>query len=1192
MRAALAIALLAAALVATGLPATAVPQQESPPAASEPEAADPPATSPSAEPEPGPETPAADPTATAAEPEVVAEVVAETVAPEATLRISAPSEAATGEPFSIEVEVDVTATVAAYRVDVSAADTEIEPTGIGLRANDDVVTDRSVGSLGDRAVLAATSCPAEGCDRGGAPEGASGTLPLGTLAVTPSAPGPLTVTVALTELAGPDGALIGATPVAETTVTIDVAGPAPVEPVEVVTTDGPETDPHAGDPVPEPPDPEADFAADVADGCDPADPTCATIAAVQAAETTLSTTLPTSPNEAGTGATAAAASAGGLTLIVDTTSDAHPAYDVNLGDGACVSPSGECTLRAAMQEANAFPGPVTINFDLPGVGPHTIQLASNLPATTDDAGVTIDGYSQPGASANTDPLASNAVIMVEVRGNGPSSHDALKIRSDNNTITGLAIYDARRPIWMFEAGNNRIVGNFVGTDASGTFQTGVLAPTAHGIHIEGQSAGNVIGTSALADRNVVSGNARHGIGIWHHNSDDNVIQNNIVGLSPDGTTALPNAKHGIDVNFGAARTVIGGLGPDEGNVVSANLDSGIEVSHNPADAQGLVRDMSTLVQGNRIGTFTDGGSSSSLTANLNTGVFIEDGVTNTVVEGNTIGGNLKGGIRVLNGGTNGVTTGTVIRNNWIGRSPSGTPMANGMVGVAVDSSTTVVGPGNTIGHTVGPAIASSELDALSNTVTENTMVANTGLGIELSPTGTNPNDPGDGDTGPNELLNWPDVTRATDAVFEGTVCHGCRVELFAVDASPGAGLAGGTHLATTMADPATGAFSAPNPGVAVGAAVTATTTDAAGNTSEFAPSATVIEHSDPPVLDAGPDVSVDEGGTVTLTATATDPDDDFITFAWDLDDDGSFETPGSTVSFDAALIDGPASRLVTAQATDDTGLTATDSLTVTVDNVAPTGSLDLPTIVDEAATFSVSVLGAADPSPADVAAGLRFAITCPGETVTPDYATASTSSARTCTAPDGPSAPAIEAHVLDDDGGVTVLSAAVTVDNVPPVVVIGGVPTAADEGDQLSLTTSVSDVSVDDEAAGFTFSWTVLLEGVTVSTGTETDPTLVLDLTDSGLWTITVAVTDVDGGVGTDTRQLTVDNVDPTAELTTNVVITGQVDVHLDLINVDEPGPDDQAAGLRYGFDFAAGSLASVTEATADPSPSTVCSFT
>ena len=56
-------------------------------------------------------------------------------------------------------------------------------------------------------------------------------------------------------------------------------------------------------------------------------------------------------------------------FIVDSTADAE---DRAVGDGTCETSLQECTLRAAIQEANATPGLVYVYFDIPGPTPHTI----------------------------------------------------------------------------------------------------------------------------------------------------------------------------------------------------------------------------------------------------------------------------------------------------------------------------------------------------------------------------------------------------------------------------------------------------------------------------------------------------------------------------------------------------------------------------------------------------------------------------------------------------------------------------------------------------------------------------------------------------------------------------------------------------------------------------------------------------
>lgn len=92
----------------------------------------------------------------------------------------------------------------------------------------------------------------------------------------------------------------------------------------------------------------------------------------------------------------------------------------------------------------------------------------------------------------------------------------------------------------------------------------------------------------------------------------------------------------------------------------------------------------------------------------------------------------------------------------------------------------------------------------------------------------------------------------------------------------------------------------------------------------------------PPTADAGGPYSVAEGSSVQLNGAGSDPDNDPLTFAWDLDNNGSFETPGQSVAFSAATLDGPASRTVVLQVCDDQSACATDPATVNVSNVPPT----------------------------------------------------------------------------------------------------------------------------------------------------------------------------------------------------------------------------------------------------------------
>ena len=55
--------------------------------------------------------------------------------------------------------------------------------------------------------------------------------------------------------------------------------------------------------------------------------------------------------------------------------------DADVGNGLCATSDGQCTLRAAIQEANATPVLDTIGFALGG-GPQRISVPASLPVVT------------------------------------------------------------------------------------------------------------------------------------------------------------------------------------------------------------------------------------------------------------------------------------------------------------------------------------------------------------------------------------------------------------------------------------------------------------------------------------------------------------------------------------------------------------------------------------------------------------------------------------------------------------------------------------------------------------------------------------------------------------------------------------------------------------------------------------------
>ena len=212
--------------------------------------------------------------------------------------------------------------------------------------------------------------------------------------------------------------------------------------------------------------------------------------------------------------------------------------DINPGNGVCDDGTGNCTLRAAIEEANAIAGKDTIKFGIPGAGVHTIQPSTGLPDIFDS--VVIDGYTQPGASPNTNPinLGSNAVLMIEIDGTNAGDFDGLSIISGNSIIRGLVINQfSRDGFYVAIRGGNRIQGNFIGTDVSGTVAQG---NGNSGVDIG--TSDNIIGGTTAHGHNVISGNMGAGIFITTSNETGNLVQGNYIGTDLTGTVAVGNRE--------------------------------------------------------------------------------------------------------------------------------------------------------------------------------------------------------------------------------------------------------------------------------------------------------------------------------------------------------------------------------------------------------------------------------------------------------------------------------------------------------------------------------------------------------------------------------------------------------------------------------------------------------------------------
>src|ERR1017187_10040262 len=327
--------------------------------------------------------------------------------------------------------------------------------------------------------------------------------------------------------------------------------------------------------------------------------------------------------------------------------------------------SGLGSLRWAITNANANPGPDTINFHIIGTAPFTINLLSTLPAVTNP--VTIDATTQP-------EWANSGTPVVELNGaSAGSSSVGLQLNSAFNTVVGLAIN--RFPSYgiVLSGASNVIHGNFIGTDTTGTLARG---NGSFGIWVE--SSGNLIGGRKAINGNVISGG--NDTGIFIYNTSSNVVQGNYIGIRVNGAGALGNNVNGITIDESSGNLIGGPSGAR--NFISGNGVSGVFLNGAAA--------VQNLIQDNYIGTDVSGGL---VAGNANDGITVSGAPSNTI-SGNVISGNGTNGVFLTGAGA----SGNVVAANFIGTDVTGkAALGNYNAGVTISAgNANLIGASNVI----------------------------------------------------------------------------------------------------------------------------------------------------------------------------------------------------------------------------------------------------------------------------------------------------------------------------------------------------------------------------------------------------------------------------------------------------------------------------------------------------------------
>jgi hypothetical protein len=464
--------------------------------------------------------------------------------------------------------------------------------------------------------------------------------------------------------------------------------------------------------------------------------------------------------------------------------------------------SGEGSLEWAITQANNHAGPDTIRFAIPESDPGfdgtvwRIRSTSGLPVLS-DGGTAILGGSQTEAIGDKNPNGPEIVLDGT---DMPGNSSCFSINSADNLISDLVITGSRTAgitIIGSASRGNRIAGNYIGTDPSGL----EARPNMTGIRVEWGAAANRVGGTDRSEGNLISGNTQNGLALFK--SDSNVVLGNMIGLDRTGTKFLANGLHGVDIADAAANRIGGSL-EGERNIISGNAQAGVNLWIDKATRL-------NTVLGNFIGTDFTG---TTALGNVN-GVAISNEAS-----ANRIGGEIPGESNLISGNTGyGVyimgarADSNRVTGNQIGNDIGGNaalPNLTGGVCIYYGPKANTIGPYNVIRFNLDGVFIQEDTTRY-NTITRNSISNNVRSGIMLF-------------NGGNAGISRPVLSWDESAAFGSVVPNG-TVEIFSDSSGQGRVYEGSVQADGGGRFEWSGSPAGPN--------ITATVTDADGNTSEF-----------------------------------------------------------------------------------------------------------------------------------------------------------------------------------------------------------------------------------------------------------------------------------------------------------------------------------------------------------------------
>lgn len=388
-----------------------------------------------------------------------------------------------------------------------------------------------------------------------------------------------------------------------------------------------------------------------------------------------------------------------------------------------------------------------------------------------------------------------------------------------------------------------VLGNRIGTDASGSFAIPNGSSELFGDGGLFVGSGAVVGGTEPGAPNIISGNVGYGL-VLQLQSTGSVVKGNFIGVGASGASRIPNADTGLLIQ--GSDNIVGGFDGASSNVIAGNGGTGISIVGDNANHHDAARN---AIVGNFIGT-----NASGIPGLGNAGAGVQVVYASALTFGGTAAG--AGNVVLGNGGPGiefieGSTEGSLIGSAFVG---------------------------NVVASNAGPGIA--VFAGTRNSILDNSIRGNAGLGIDLGPVGVNGADPGDADEGANSLQNAPTlstaVNDATSTVLSGrmntTPNTTVRIQVFANGACDPAGfgegetLLGELSVTTNAAGEADVVYAIPQL-LAPGSAVTATATAPNGDTSEFSNCTIVISLADLEVTGSALPTSTTTGSEATFTFT-------------------------------------------------------------------------------------------------------------------------------------------------------------------------------------------------------------------------------------------------------------------------------------------------------------------------------------